>query len=180
MADETITFELVRKIQREEQRLPKPTKLPENFYQNVNNYVQQKRKTAESMGDRKTGFEVKNIEMLIEDIFNRRERKILNGALIAVRTNIAPENLAEEEKVFFDLVVRSIKERRTSVLSHVFDEAKELETVSEAQVVFKEDIAEFVGSDLREYGPYKKGDVAILPEDNVKILLGKGIAEELE
>jgi len=180
MADETITFELVRKIQREEQRLPKPTKLPENFYQNVNNYVQQKRKTAESMGDRKTGFEVKNIEMLIEDIFNRRERKILNGALIAVRTGIPPENLAEEEKAFFDLVVNSIKDRRASVLSHVFEEAKEQEAVSEAQVVFKEDIAEFVGSDLRKYGPYKKGDVVILPEDNVKILLEKRIVEGLE
>lgn len=179
MAEETITFELVRKIQREEQRLPKPTKLPENFYKNVNNYIQQKRKTAESMGDRKTGFEVKNIEMLIEDIFDRRERKILNGALIAVRTNIAPENLAEEEKIFFDLLVKSIKERRNAVLSHVFDEVVS-EAVREAQVVFKEGIAEFVGSDLRKYGPYKKGDVAILPEDNVKILVEKGIAEGLE
>jgi DNA replication factor GINS len=180
MAEETITFELVRKIQREEQRLPKPTKLPENFYKNVNNYIQQKRKTAESMGDRKIGFEVKNIGGLIEDVFNRRERKILNGALIAVRTNIAPENLTEEEKMFFDLLVRSIKERRNAVLNHVFDEAKEPETVMEAQVVFKEDIAEFVGSDLRKYGPYKKGDVVILPEDNVKILLEKGIVEGLE
>ena len=179
MAEETITFELVRKIQREEQRLPKPTKLPENFYKNVNNYIQQKRKTAESMGDRKTGFEVKNIEMLIEDIFDRRERKILNGALISVRTNIAPENLAEEEKIFFDLLVKSIKERRDAVLSHVFDEVV-LEAVREAQVVFKEDIAEFVGSDLRKYGPYKKGDVVILPEDNVKILLEKGIVGGLE
>jgi len=179
MTEETITFELVRKIQREEQRLPKPTKLPENFYKNVNNYIQQKRKTAESMGDRKTGFEVKNIERFIEDIFDRRERKILNGALIAVRTNIAPENLAEEEKIFFDLLVKSIKERRNVVLSHVFDEVVS-EAVREAQVVFKEDIAEFVGSDLRKYGPYKKGDVVILPEDNVKILVEKGIVEKIE
>lgn len=176
MPEETITFELIRKIQREEQRLPKPTKLPENFYQNVNSYLQQKRKTADSMGDRKVGLEVKNIERLVEDVFNRRERKILNHALIAVRTKISPENLTDEEKIFFDQLVESIKGRRSIVMNQVFEEAKA--EVKEAQVVFKMDFEEFVGSNLMKYGPYKKGDVVILPEDNVKILLEKGIVEE--
>lgn len=179
MPEETITFELIRKIQREEQRLPKPTKLPDNFYQNVNSYLQQKKKTAETMGDRKINLEAKNIERLIEDIFNRRERKILNQSLIAVRTNIPPENLTSEEGVFFDHLVKSIKERRSEVLSQIFEITKAL-AVTESQVVFKEDIEEFVGSNLRKYGPFKKGDVAILPEDNAKILLEKGIAELLE
>ena len=177
MPEETITFELIRRIQREEQRLPKLTKLPDNFYQNVNSYLQQKRKTADSMGDRKIGLEVKNIERLIEDVFNRRERKILNNALIAVRTNITPENLTDEEKIFFDQLIDSIKERRKTNLNQIFEEAKA--EVKEAQIVFKMDMEEFVGSNLRKYGPFKKGDVVILPEDNAKILLEKGIAEKL-
>jgi DNA replication factor GINS len=179
MPEETITFELIRKIQREEQRLPKLTKLPDNFYQNANSYLQQKRKTADSMGDRKVNLEVKNIERLIEDVFNRRERKVLNSALIAVRTNIAPENLTDEEKIFFDQLAGSIKERRNTTLNQIFEEAKE-SAVKEAQIVFKVDMEEFVGSNLRKYGPFKKGDVVILPEDNAKILLEKGIVEELE
>jgi DNA replication factor GINS len=176
MPEETITFELIRRVQREEQRVPKLTKLPENFYQNVSSYLQQKRKLEEK--DRKTALEVKNIERLIEDIFNRRERKILNQALITARTNIPPENLTEEEKIFFDTLVKYIKERRTNILNAVLQAAEKEELAN--LIIFKEDVPEFVGSDLKTYGPFKKGDIAKLPEENMKVLIERGIAEEFK
>lgn len=176
MPEETITFELIRRIQREEQKLPKLTKLPENFYLNVNSYLQQKRKIAETKEDRKGELESKNIERLIEDIFNRRERKILNQALIAARTNIPPENLTDEEKEFFDGLIAIIKERRLNILKMLSEEKEEIVNL----IVFKEDVPEFVASDLKTYGPFKKGDIAKLPEDNIKVLLERGIAEEFK
>jgi DNA replication factor GINS len=173
---ETITFELIRKIQREEQRIPKLTKLPENFYKNVKSYLQQKRKLVER-GDKKVGLELKNIERLIEDIFNRRERKILNQAIITARTNIPPENLTDEEKGFFEDLVNSIKERRKVELEPLLASPKE-ELVS--LVVFKQDTPEFVGADEKVYGPFKKGDIAKLPEENMKVLIERKIAEEFK
>jgi DNA replication factor GINS len=177
MPEETITFELIRRIQREEQRVPKLTKLPENFYQNVSSYLQQKRKLEEK-GERMSGLELKNIERLIEDIFNRRERKILDQALISTRTNIPPENLTEEEEVFFNVLINSIKERRANILKTVLRavEKEEIATL----IIFKEDVPEFVGSDLKTYGPFKKGDIAKLPEENMKVLIERGIAEEFK
>lgn len=177
MAGETITFELIRKIQREEQGVPKLTKLPENFYKNVNLYLQQKKKIAESKEDRKIALETKNIERLIEDIFNRRERKVLNQALITVRTKIPPENLTNEEKGFFEVLINSIKERRKSVLNKILSEKREEEV---DLIVFKEDAPEFVGSDLKNYGPFKKGDIAKLPEENVKVLIERCIAKKFK
>lgn len=177
MPEETITFELIRRIQREEQRVPKLTKLPEHFYQNVSSYLQQKRK-LEGKEDRKTALETKNIERLIEDIFNRRERKILNQALIAARTNIPPENLIEEEKAFFDVLVNSIKERRKNILNTVMQSVEKEELAS--LIIFKEDVPEFVASDMKTYGPYKKGDIAKLPEENMKVLIERNIAEEFK
>jgi DNA replication factor GINS len=177
MPEETITFELIRRIQREEQRVPKLTKLPENFYQNVSSYLQQKRKLEEKE-ERKTALEVKNIERLIEDVFNRRERKILNQALISARTNIPPENLIEEEKVFFNVLVNCIKERRTNILNTVLQALEKEELAS--LIIFKEDVPEFVGSDLKSYGPFKKGDIAKLPEENMRVLIERGIVEEFE
>lgn len=167
-----ITFEIIRKIQRDEQLTPKLTKLPENFYQNVKIYLDQKRKIT----DRKIVLEVKNIERLVEDIFNRRERKIINSAIIAARTNIPPENLTNEEKDFFEKIVSLIKSRRGDILENLF-KTKE-ETVG--LVVFKESVPEFVGSDEKVYGPFQKGDIAKLPEENVKILKERGIVEEFE
>ncbi|MEM5793938.1 MAG: hypothetical protein QXS48_03255 [Candidatus Aenigmatarchaeota archaeon] len=174
MAEETITFEVIRKIQREEQNSPKLTKLPENFYQKLTLYLEQKRKVSEE--NRKVAIELKNVKALIEDIFNRRERKIINQAIITVRTQIPPENLTEEEKEFFDILVKTIGERRKRILGQIFSEKKEEENL----VVFKEDVPQFIGSDEKIYGPFKKGDIAKLPEENVRILKERGIVEEFK
>lgn len=176
MAEETITFELIRRIQREELRVQKLTKIPENFYKSVNDYLFQKRQMT-LKDDRKVVLEMKQIERLIEDIFNRRERKILNAAIISARSHGQPENLLEEEKKFFDSVVGLIKNRRNENIMRVLEsESGEKETL----IIFKEEVPEFVGSDLKTYGPFKKGDIAKLPEDNMRILIERGIVEEFK
>lgn len=172
MPEETITFELIRRVQREEQRVLKLTKLPENFYQNVSSYLQQKKKIAK---ERMDVIEVKNIERLVEDLFNRRERKILNMALITVRTRIPPENLTDEEKIFFDQLVNFIKTRRENTLNKTF--ASDGDEFS--MVVFKEDVTEFIGSDLKTYGPFKKGDTAKIPKENMKAFVERGVVDEV-
>jgi DNA replication factor GINS len=47
-------------------------------------------------------------------------------------------------------------------------------------VVFKEDVPQFLGADEKTYGPFKKGDIAKLPEENVKILLERNVVEEVK
>ncbi|MFH0711049.1 MAG: hypothetical protein V1944_00560 [Candidatus Aenigmatarchaeota archaeon] len=175
MAEETITFDLIRKIQREEARLPKLTKLPENFYVNVARYINQKRKLSQE--EMKGGVDIKNIERLAEDIFNRRERKILNDVLIFVRAGIKSDNMIEEENIFFDKVASYIKDRRQDILFTMLEaETKEAGTM----ILFKEDFSEFIGSDMKTYGPFKQGDIARIPEENLKLLLERGIVEELK
>ena len=176
MADETITFELIRKIQREEQRSPKLTKIPENFYSSILTYIQQKKQISEKE-DRKGVLEIKNIERLVEDIFDRRERKVVTAAVNAARTNIQPENMVEEEKDFFDLVAGSIRQRRETNLKKMFIVEKGEES---ELIVFKDQVPEFVGSDMKNYGPFKKGDIAKLPDENMKLLLQQGLVEEFK
>ena len=170
---ETITFELIRKIQREEQRVPKLTKLPKGFYDNVKAYLEKKR----GAGNRRVALETKNAERLVEDIFNRRERKVFNLALIAARTNIPPENLTEEERAFFDQTLAAIKNRRDAILSDMLMKKPEEKT---GLIVFKEDVPAFVGADMKNYGPFKTGDIAKLPDENKEILLKQGTAEEFK
>lgn len=174
MPEETITFELIRRIQRKEQSAPKLTKLPKGLYQNVKAYLDGKRRASK---ERRVAVELKNIERLVEDIFNRRERKILNLALITARTNIPPENLTEEEKEFFNKLIAVVKRRREGLLERVL--AKEKEELVRL-IVFKADTPQFVGADTKSYGPFKKGDIARLPEENMRVLIEQGIAEEFK
>lgn len=172
--EETISFEVIRNVQREEQISATLTKLPEKFYEKVGEYLRRKKALQAKREDRKTFIEIRNIERLVEDIFNRRERKILNQALITARTNIPPENLTEEEKEFFEKIVSFLKSRREMVLNRMI----KVTPKEEAQLlVFKEDVPEFVGTDMKTYGPFKKGDVAKLPEENARLLIESGKAE---
>lgn len=175
MAEETITFDLIRRIQREEQKSPKLAKMPDNFYSSVMSYISQKRQMARE--DRKGILEVKSIERLVEDIFDRRERKVVTAAVNAARTNIQPEGMTQEERDFFDLVKMSIKQRRDSKLKDVLSAEKQEEG---GLIVFKDEVPEFVGSDMRQYGPFKKGDIAKLPDENTRLLIDQGMAEQFK
>jgi DNA replication initiation complex subunit (GINS family) len=174
MEEQTITYELIRKIQREEQRQPKLTPVPENFFEAVAKYLQQKKQLT-LKDDRKVTLEIKNIERLVEDIFNRRERKILNASIIAARTGMMPENLTSEEKAFFDEITNILKKRRGEMLEKTLKE-KELAPM----IVFKVDVPAFVGIDGNTYGPFKSGDIARIPEENMKVFVEKGMAEEFK
>jgi len=173
LAEEMITFELIRRIQREEQKSPKLTKIPDNFYSLIASYISQKRQMARE--DRTGMLEIKSIERLVEDIFDRRERKIVTAAVNAARTNIQPESMTQEERDFFELVRTSIKQRRDSKLKGMLS----VEKIKEGSlIVFKDEVPEFVGSDMRHYGPFKKGDIARLPDENTRLLIEQGMAEQ--
>ena len=47
-------------------------------------------------------------------------------------------------------------------------------------VTFKDEIPRFVGINMHGYGPFRKGDIATLPEPNAELLVKKGIAEKVE
>ncbi|MDI6825671.1 MAG: hypothetical protein QMD36_00530 [Candidatus Aenigmarchaeota archaeon] len=167
MPEEPITFEFIRKVQRDEQREPKLSKIPEDFYKKAKDYLEQKRKLSEKQRDRAASLEVKNVEMLLEDVYNRRETKIINHAIIAARTGIPPQNLIEEEKEFFESAVNMLRTQREMVLNKLLKKTKEEDFES---VEFIEDVEDFIGADMKSYGPFKKGDVADIPKDNAKLL----------
>ncbi len=169
MPEEPITFEFIRKIQREEMSEPKLSKIPNDFYQKAKNYLEQKKKIAEKKQDKLAEREIKNVERLIENIFNRRERKMLDFALITVRTNLPPENLIEDEKELFESAVNMLRTQRDRVLSLLFKKTK-LKLGIE-KIEFTDDVEEFVGIDLNKYGPFKKGDTANIPKDNADLLI---------
>ncbi len=169
MPEEPITFEFIRKIQREEMTEPKLSKIPEDFYQKAKNYLEQKKKIAEKKEDKLASRELKNVERLLEDIFNRRETKMLNHALITVRTDIPAQNLIGDEKEFFESAVNMLRTQRERVLNLLFKKTKLKQDFK--KIKFNEDVEEFVGIDLKKYGPFKKGDITDIPNDNANLLI---------
>lgn len=178
--EETITFEFIREVQRSEQKSEQLTKLPDNFYEKVKTYLYQKKSLLKKKKDADL-LEIKNIERLIEDIYNRRETKIVTQAILAVRTDILPSNMTEHEKELFNNIVKVLKKSRLFLEEFLERNVKKINNDNEyIRVEFLEESPEFIGIDLKKYGPYNKGDIKKIPKDNAQLFIKAGKAKIFE
>ena len=166
-----ITFETLRKIEREEKASNGLTRLPEDFFESVASYLSKK---IQLKGDEEDS-ELMNARHTIGDIVKLREKKILVSALNFADSGVEPANLTDEEKGLFDQAASLIMQFRT-------DSKKFLDPglARNSMIVFREEVPQFVATDMKNYGPFGKGDVANLPEDVTRLLVEKGFANPIE
>ena len=174
---EAITYEYIRKIQREEQNDVKLSKIPDDFYKKVKKYLDQKVKLSNKKRDRSSELEVENIQRVLEDVFNRRETKTLQQAVFATRTGIPVQNLTKNEEKFFRQLVELLKFQRSNTLNILTKKTKEKEETKLQKIIFIQDIPEFMGSDLKKYGPFKIGEEGEIPSENAELMVKSEIAK---
>ncbi len=189
---EMITFKYLREIQKKERSSAGLCKLDAGFYGSVSDYVLRKKRIKDrgkelSFREKK---EIENIWPVVKSIYDTRETKIVNGALKAARTGMKMSNILPSEKELFEDVRGRIGDARRgleSVLSsgrkaHAPDEGEdekgpEPDNLSQIRIV--EDIPEFVGEDLKTYGPWKTGETATCPKNFADIFIKNGKAEDV-
>ncbi|MBI4175577.1 MAG: DNA replication complex GINS family protein [Candidatus Aenigmarchaeota archaeon] len=179
-----LTFESIRKIVNEEKDKQTLGKLPENFFEDARAYLRNKQRLAKGKEDL---WEVDSAKRLLQDLLEMREKKLVLAAVFFARSesksgdNIAgrqaePENTAADEDRLFrslaDLIGKFQKEREG-----IFREEAE---ARKSLVALLGDLPEFVGTDLKAYGPYRAGDIATMPEDVAKMLAGTKAAKIIE
>jgi len=199
---ELITYETIRNAQRAEKE-EELQKLPVNFFISIRNWLAHK----EKLKDITSLLEVENAKKLLEDIINRREKKIVLAALRTMRGELPPSNLTDDERKFFDSVIKVLKSFRddmnekfksyAEVVEEKIEDAKkslddlkkeekkeEIENIvvrPNGKLLVKAlvDLPRFVGLDLEVYGPLKAGDIITLPEDVGKLLITRKVAENI-
>jgi DNA replication initiation complex subunit (GINS family) len=133
MADKEINitydtlFELLRREKNREELQP----LQESFFSDVVGYLREKelilRKTDEdnvfSAGEReKTRTQLENVRKIIKELYDRRERKIVEMAIFKSRTNsslINTKSLLTEERLLFESLIAELNRFRNGVLINV-------------------------------------------------------------
>ncbi len=174
---EAITYEYIRKIQREEQNDVKLSKIPDDFYKKAKKYLDQKVKLTKKKRDRSSELEVENIQRVLEDVFNRRETKTLQQAVFATRTGIPVQNLTKNEEKFFRQLVELLKFHRSKTLNILTKKTKEKGEPKLQKLKFIQDIPEFMGSDLKKYGPFKADEEGEIPSENAELMVKSEIAK---
>ena len=167
--------------------------MPESFYADLVAYL--KEKTQSDADKESLAKQLQNIHKLVRDIYEMRERKIVNLALIAARGSDvdATTLLPPEQKLFYSMVSQ-LKDTREEVLIRLLrgelpgavrqetaEAAKAPESSEETPrlkgpttlVRFLAHVPKFVGTELEIYGPFEPDDMANLPTEIAEVLIAK-------
>ena len=128
MADVIITYETLFDILRKEKSRQELQQLPAEFYGQIVAYVRQKRAEVEAAGGvvapsaQKPLIQYRNVQKILRELYERRERKIVEMALNRARSesnivDVAP--LLSQERRLYDEVARLLGTCKLELLEPV-------------------------------------------------------------
>ena len=200
-----ITYETLFELLKREKDTADLQKIEPSFFDNFVEYLNEKKDMLNKEDSlfsydekKKVEKQIDNARRLIKEIYERREKKILNIALMKSRTKtnvIDTSALLENEKRFFDEVVKVLNLFRNEVINNIITgeyaskaavehEEKDEKNIPKEDksmkiVRFLYEVPKFVGKELEEYGPFAEEDIANLPAEIADVLITKGNAEEI-
>jgi len=194
-----LTYEILFEILRREKERGELQKLDNTFFKDFSEYLLEKSEILQTADKQslfdeqeklKTLNEITNIKKIIKELYEKRERKIIELVINKSRTNsslITGQNLLPEEISLHDLLLKMLNENRKNVLHSTLDIEKikinraKKETVQNMKLIkFKKEVDKFVGKELEIYGPFKIEDVANIPVEIADILIQKEKAEAVK
>jgi len=155
--------------------------LSQDFYLNINRYINGLKEKIEREQDsiklelakEEYSYAVKILSKLVDT----RIKKILNKVIEEKKVPL--ELLAEEEKEVFsplnkvvDLIIK-FKEK-------LFKGEIELKKKKLVIVRFLQELPKIVDENLKVYGPFESEDIAVLPEENAEALIKRGAVEKID
>ncbi len=133
MEDIRITLETLYDILRNEKKREDLQKLEDTFFIDVVNYLQEKNKLLDSKSDenelfaagekKKLEYELNSIKRILKEIYERREKKIIDISLNKSRTGsdiIDTSSMLREEKQFYQQVLETLDDYRRGILLNLF------------------------------------------------------------
>ena len=207
------TYETLYELLRREKDKEELQELDENFYKEALAYLKEKQELYDETLKKDDLFsvnerdalhtQINNIRKLLKDFYDKRERKIIDMAINAVKINknvIDTSALLNSEKELYEKMITVLENFRKDVLLNVLmlrqptiEERKDVKKEDAAiknteekkeepkikTVKFKENIEQFVGKNLEVYGPFSQDDEAKLPSEIAQILVKQGKVEEV-
>src|SRR3989344_3100626 len=200
MGDVIITYETLYELLRREKSRTKIQKLDKDFFNDIIGYIKDKKDILESQKSKENVFANKEVERttkqldsicrILKELYERRETKIINLALINSRSNsnVDLSVLLPDEVKFYESLKNNLDLYRDGILINVLEgklpileEPKVIKSDFQNKILirFINPVPKFVGSNGFTYGPFEDEDIANLPEDIAKLLIEKDRAEEI-
>ncbi|MFB0500487.1 MAG: hypothetical protein ACETWO_04360 [Candidatus Hadarchaeaceae archaeon] len=156
--------------------------IPEEFYQNVAKYVAQlnlELKRSEPLRGELLREELQNVFQMVQEIYLSRTLK----AIDEVAQGKLPDTLLERERYAFNEIRQSLKKLCAELIPPTITESAELAApreITNVLLIVQAEVPTIVGDDLRQYGPFKKGEIASLPKRSAELMMKHGLARKIE
>jgi len=215
VSDISITYDLLFDILKIEKSREELQKLEDKFYKDVVDYLGSKNSIIENpntpVRERElTRIQLANVKKLLVELYDRREKKIINLAIYKIKTGagiINIEALLHEEKYLFDMLCLQLSKYREAIIDNVIEgkvpvadtiissrpqnvaskmsvqdeDSSDLNVVDGIKSVrFIKPVPKFLGLEMETYGPFEENDIASLPSKIANILVKKNRAEEMQ
>ena len=188
----SLTIEDVYNLLVTEIQIPTLQSIPLDTYQNIatllGNIKGQGYEGIEAkIRDRMVEMISKSAQLLLEcrhQKLKEYQHEILSSSSSAA-TAVDYSKLTDEEKYILDGEKESDKRRIAVLAATINGRPKVMESMSAKirakQIVirFIKSMEQFVGVDMTKYGPFQEEDVAVLPFENARSFIEKGIAIEI-
>ncbi len=212
-----ITYETLYEILRREKTRDELQKINEGFFSDVAKYLKEKGEFLEQSRQKQDLFaeeekkkvdkQIENIRKILKELYEKREKKIIDAAIDVSRTpsiNIDTSIMLKEERLLYESILNVLDGFRNGVLLNIQqaklpeikanigikkeseekenpeekkDEEKESKEDKNKSVKITHSVPRFVGPDLQEYGPFEEGEDAEIPFEVADVLINKGRAE---
>lgn len=209
-----LTYELLFDMLRNEKNREELQAIDKSFFADIVDYIQDKERLVRDNSDNQlfSGLErekamkqLDNAKKLVKELYERREKKVLNLAMISSRTGglLDKSSMLPEEQRLFEMLSKMLEEFRNDILYKVMggglpelreravslaacppaaipDRVSPVSSQSAKDTVlvrFTHAVPKFIGKELEIYGPFESDDMANLPRQIADILVAKGRAE---
>jgi len=162
------SYNKLRDIQREERSSAALTKIPDDFYSQIDALVGKTRESASSSRSITEIKEYENMLKIVRDIFGMREQKIAFRALRSRAGSHDSSGMTKDEHELYDRFLSLVDWNRKRIDS-VFGEGEMTVVKPEKsegtfkRVRFLKDLPAYKGSDEATYGPFKLGEERAVP-----------------
>ncbi len=198
MPDIVITYDILYEVLSKEKSRKELQKLDQDFFQSVIKYLEEKELILKSQKNtevfttetKKTEKQIQNIKKIIQQLYEKRERKIIETAIFSSRSKKpSPEliiNMLPEEKEFYNSLLEIINKNKKEFLLNLLNNKKAKILKSEKNenstilLRFLEPVPRFLGTDGFTYGPFEKEDIANLQSNIANLIIKKNKAEKIE
>jgi DNA replication initiation complex subunit (GINS family) len=185
MNEYTIDYDELSKIYRLETKSPKLTKLNPSFYKELKKFITQEKSKYVSAIENLSQVDLKKFETLKQTVNKIREirlKKCLNLCLTYSRTkDFSEDNLIDFEIDFVKDILKLLDKQAEYTDGLFGSKAKNADKQSNLiKVIALSNIPSFIGSDMKEYGPFDKDNVCEIPENIFTILFSKNIVKKIE